>query len=76
MDQCLSYNEILRKSRGKLPDDPQYSNEKFENIFNYIVQTGLFADIENNQNRAAAFGERLKMQMIKHCRRANRANPY
>lgn len=67
MEWCLSYDELLR-SKGKQVDDPQYTNDKFDNIFQYIVDTGLFDDIEYSQKRAAAFGERLKIQMIKHCR--------
>ena len=73
IDWCLSYNDILRQKKGKV-QDPVYSDEKFDDIFNYIVNTGILGDIGHQENLAAGLGERLKMRMISHCRR--RQHPY
>ena len=66
IDWCLSYNETLRKKRK--PDDPLYSNEKFNGVFNAIVESGILEDINHDPKLAASLGERLKMQMISYCR--------
>ena len=73
MDWCLSYNEILHR-KGNKNDDPAYTDEKFNNIFNYIVQSEILSDIEHQENLAARLGERLKMRMVSYCKR--RPNSY
>ena len=73
MDWCLSYNEILRQ-KGKKVDNAAYTDDKFNDVFNYIVQSGILRDIGYQENLAASLGEHLKMRMIAHCKR--RPNPY
>ena len=66
IDWCLSYNETLRK-KGK-SDEPLYPDEKFDEIFNTVLQSGILQDIDHDPKLAAALGERIKMKMITHCR--------
>ena len=75
MDWCLSYNEILRR-KGNRVDDPDYTDEKFNDIFSYIVQSKILTDIRHQENLAARLGERLKMSMISYYKRRRQPNPY
>ena len=75
MDWCLSCNELLR-TKSKKVDDPAYTDEKFEDIFRYIKDTGIFRDIEYDETLAAGLGDRLQRRMIAYCRRRERPNPY
>jgi len=68
----LQYNEILRR-KGNRVDDPDYTNQKFNDIFSYIVQSKILTDIRHQENLAARLGERLKMSMISYCKRQSTA---
>lgn len=70
MDWCLSYNEVLRQKASSV-EDPSYTEEKFNEIFNFIRDSNILHDIEYKPRLAAALGERLKMRIINHCRRIN-----
>ena len=68
LDWCLSYNETLRKkgnSNGELP----YSQDKVDEIFQHMVNTGIFEDMGHNPKLAAGLGEALKLKMTSYCRR-------
>ena len=67
---CLSHNENVR-TKAKLPaeEEPPYDQAKLEQIFTYMIGTGILNDIQHNSKLAAGIGESLKMRMIRHCRR-------
>ena len=70
---CLSYNEILRK-KGKNEHDAPYPEEKYNDIFQYIINSGILDDVNNNPQVAAIIGGRLQSDMV---RRSNvRYRPY
>ena len=74
MDWCLRQNELLRPKSTK-PENPPYTNEKFEEIFRYIRESGILEDIGYEEHLAAGLGERLQRRMMMYCRR-HRPNPY
>ena len=73
IDWCLQLNDTLR-SNSKKNDDPLYPQDKFNDIFQHIVASGIFDDIEHNPSLAANLGGRLQSAMITYCRR--RYQPY
>ena len=72
IEWCLSYNETVRP-KAKLTEDEElpYTQAKMDQIFEYIVGTGILDDINHNPKLAAGIGESLKMRMTRHCRRHN-----
>lgn len=76
-DWCLGYNEKLRRKQKKQPgNELPYTEEKFREIFEHIVQSGILQDIEYNQKLAAGIGDRLQNAMTKYCRRQHQYQPY
>ena len=75
MGWCLNHNESLRRKSNK-PDTLEYTEEKFNDIVNYIQQSGILGDISYQQHAAARLGERLKRTIMSNCRRGRRPNPY
>ena len=73
IDWCLQLNDTLR-CKSKKRDDPLYPPDKFNNIFQHIVASGIFDDIQHNPSLAANFGGRLQSAMITYCR--HRYQPY
>ena len=70
---CLSYNEMLRK-KGNNDDVAPYPEDKYNEIFQYIINTGILDDVNNNPQIAAIIGGRLQGYMV---RRSNaRYRPY
>ena len=70
---CLSYNEMLRK-KGKNEDLAPYPEDKYNDILQYIINTGILDDVNNNPQIAAIIGGRLQSDMV---RRSNaRYRPY
>ena len=67
IDWCLQLNDTLR-SNSKKNGDPLYSPGKFNNIFQHIVASGIFDDIQHSPSLAANFGGRLQSAMITYCR--------
>ena len=45
------------------------TEEKFDDIFNFISDSDILYDIEYKSRLAAALGEQLKMRVTNHCRR-------
>ena len=70
---CLSYNEILRK-KGRNEEEVPYPEEKYRDIFQHIVNSGILDDIENNPQMAAIIGGRLQSDMVRRC--SVRYRPY
>ena len=70
---CLSYNEMLPK-KGRNEDEVPYPEEKYRDIFQYIVNSGVLDDIENNPQMAAIIGGRLQSDMVRRC--SVRYRPY
>lgn len=71
IDWCLGYNEKLRK-KSKLVGELPYSQEKVEDIFTYMINSGIFQDIKHDPKLAAGIGEALQRKMTSHCRRTKR----
>ena len=70
---CLSYNELLR-IKGKNEDESPYPEDKYNDIFQYIINSGILDDVNNNPQVAAIIGGRLQSDMV---RRSNaRYRPY
>ena len=68
IEWCLSYNEQLRK-KGKMSiENPVYPKDKFDAIFQNILDSGILDDIEFDTNIAASIGGRLQTKMISYCK--------
>lgn len=74
IDWCLQLNDTLRRKTKRTGDDPLYSSEKFNNIFQNIINSGIFDDIEHDPSVAAGIGGRLQSAMTSYCRK--RYQPY
>ena len=68
IDWCLCYNEQLRK-KGKNEDGPPYSEDKYKDILQYIMNSGILDDVDNDPKIAAIIGDRLKSDVVKVARR-------
>ena len=70
---CLEYNESLR-IKGKAKNNVPYPEDKYNDILQYIIGSGILDDIENDPQVAASIGGRIQSDMV---RRANsRYRPY
>ena len=58
------------RSQGGLP----YSEGQIDDIFQHIVRSGIFDDIDHDPKLAAGIGDRLQRKMTSYCRRKH--NPY
>ena len=65
---CLSYNEQLRKKGKMSKDQPFYPIDKFNNIFQNILDSKILDDVEFNPQVAAAIGGRLQSELISYCK--------
>ena len=74
IDWCLQFNDTLRRKSKRTGDEPLYPSQKFDDIFQNIVNSGILADIEYDPSVAASLGGRLQSAMITYCRR--RYQPY
>ena len=75
MDWCLQLNDTLRrKSKRKTGEEPLYSADKFNDIFQNIVNSGILEDIEHDPSAAASLGGRLQHAMVAYC--SKRYRPY
>ena len=73
IDWCLEYNEKVRRkerSQGRLP----YSQGQIDDIFQHIIRSGIFDDIDHDPKLAAGIGDRLQRKMTSYCRRKHK--PY
>ena len=73
IDCCLSYNESLRK-KGKNEDGTPYPEDKYKDILQYVFNSGILDDIDNNPQLAAIIGGRLQSDMVRRSRA--RYRPY
>ena len=72
VEWCLSYNETVRpKVKLDSNEELPYTQEKLDDIFKYMMNTGIFADIKHNPKLAAGIGESLKLRMTRYCRTRN-----
>ena len=70
---CLNYNENLRP-KGKNHGEKSYPEDKYQLIFQQILNSGILDDIDNDPQIASCIGGRLQSDMV---RRANsRYRPY
>ena len=70
---CLNYNENLR-SKGKNLGERVYPEDKYQQIFQQILNSEILDDIDNDPQIASAIGGRLQSDLV---RRANsRYRPY
>ena len=68
IEWCLSYNDQLRK-KGKMSiENPLYPKDKFDAIFQNILDSGILDDIEYDTNIAASIGGRLQTKIISYCK--------
>ena len=73
LDWCLNYNEILRKKKNKF-DEPLYSTNKYDQIFQNILMSGILDECDHDPKIASMIGNRLQSDMVAYCRR--RYQPY
>ena len=73
IDWCLSLNDRLRR-KGKRAGEPLWTKEKFDDIFQNIIQSGILEDIQHSPSVAASIGGQLQNAMVAYCRR--RYQPY
>ena len=70
---CLEYNESLR-IKGKAKNNVPYPEDKYNDILQYIIASGILDDVDNDPQIAASIGGRIQSDMV---RRANsRYRPY
>ena len=70
---CLEYNESLHIKRMTKTDLP-YPEDKYNDILQYIIASGILDDVDNNPQIAASIGGRIQSDIV---RRANsRYRPY
>ena len=70
---CLEYNESLR-IKGMTKTDLPYPEDKYNDILQYIIASGILDDVDNNPQIAASIGGRIQSDIV---RRANtRYRPY
>ena len=69
LDWCLTYNEQLRK-KGKRSDEPRYPEDKYQEILQHIIASGILTDTEpaNDPHVAAMLGGRLQSDLVRICR--------
>ena len=68
IEWCLSYNDQIRK-KGKMSlDEPLYPKDKFDAIFQNIIDSSILDDVNFDTNIAAYIGGRLQTKMITYCR--------
>ena len=68
IEWCLSYNDQIRK-KGKMSlDEPLYPKDKFDAIFQNIIDSNILDDVDFDTNIAAYIGGRLQTKMITYCR--------
>ena len=74
IEWCLSYNDQVRK-KGKMSlENPLYPKDKFEAIFQNIIDSGILDDIDHDTSIAASIGGRLQTKIISYCK--VRQQPY
>ena len=73
IDWCIQLNDILRR-KTKPKGDPMYPLQKFDDIFQNVINSGILQDIDHDPYLAAGIGGRLQHAMVTYCRR--RYEPY
>ena len=73
IEWCLSQNELLRK-KVKSDDGAPYPEDKYNDIMQYILNTGILDDVKNNPQIAAIIGGRLQGDMVRRAKA--RYRPY
>jgi hypothetical protein len=64
MAKCIEYNESLRTPASN--DEPAYPEFKFRNIMQFIQDTGIYNDVEEDPQRVSMIGRRIQSEMIKY----------
>ena len=73
IDWCLEYNEKVRRKERSQAGLPYYQGQ-IDDIFQHIVRSGIFDDIDHDPKLAAGIGDRLQRIMTSYCRRKHK--PY
>ena len=60
---CLKYEESIRQ-RTKKPDPPLYSDDKYEDIKQYIKQSGILEDVDYDPKCITAICSRLQRELV------------
>ena len=60
---CLNYEESIRQ-RTKKPDPPLYSDDKYEDIKQYIKQSGILEDVDYDPKCITAICSRLQRELV------------
>ena len=68
LEWCLGYNEKLRPRNKKHTGELPYSMDKVNDIFQYMIRSGIFEDIDHDAKLAAGIGETLQRKMTSYCR--------
>ena len=68
LDWCLGHNEDLRR-KGSSANGLPYTQDKVDEIFQHMINSGIFDDMNHNPKLAAGLGEALKLKMTGYCRR-------
>lgn len=67
LDWCINYNEILRK-KNKSMEGPLYLEDKYAEIFQHILASGILQDVDNDPQVASIIGGRLQSDMVRYCK--------
>ena len=60
---CLRYEDNIRKSNSK-PTEPYYTEEKFQNIKDFIKDSGILNDVDYDAKQITALCSRLQRELI------------
>ena len=64
---CIDHNELHRNPGRHDPENPDYSEDKFRGIMNYIHQSRILEDINHDPSIASAIGRRIQNEMTRLC---------
>ena len=74
IDWCLIRNEQNRPKGNRRGEEPLYTADKYNALFQSILASGILDDIEHEPCAASMLGGRLQSDLVRHCRR--RYRPY
>ena len=66
---CLTHNESLRlEAQGRSEGDKPYPEDKYQMIFQQIINSGILDDVDNDPQTAACIGRRLQSDMVRRAK--------
>ena len=67
---CERYNDAVRRRRGQ-QGDPLYTSERYQQILQMVVNSGIIGELQHNPGYVASFFGRIQHDAIAIARRVN-----